>query len=126
MDASLYHTKAGLTQVEVDYQGSGSYKRKYRVREIIAKGPFDLVFKNEQVICLHLQHTDALHEFRKCVPAQLHVLMTLTLVCQQTQSALIVFSTGSPIVSGDSHMVLRLLHKVHLACSTLCFCAGWL
>ncbi|DBA92483.1 TPA: hypothetical protein ACH3X1_002716 [Trebouxia sp. C0004] len=35
-------------QVEVDYQGSGSYKRKYRVREIIAKGPFDLVFKNEQ------------------------------------------------------------------------------
>lgn len=39
-------------QVEVDYQGSGSYKRKYRVREIIAKGPFDLVFKNEQVTCI--------------------------------------------------------------------------
>jgi len=51
--------KAGLMQVEVDYQGSGSYKRKYRVREIIAKGPFDLVFKNEQVICVQLHHTDA-------------------------------------------------------------------
>ena len=51
--------KAGLMQVEVDYQGSGSYKRKYRVREIIAKGPFDLVFKNEQVTCLQLHHTDA-------------------------------------------------------------------
>ncbi len=46
-------------QVEVDYQGSGSYKRKYRVREIIAKGPFDLVFKNEQVTCLQLHHSDA-------------------------------------------------------------------
>lgn len=46
-------------QVEVDYQGSGSYKRKYRVREIIAKGPFDLVFKNEQVTCLQLHHTAA-------------------------------------------------------------------
>ena len=51
--------KAGLMQVEVDYQGSGSYKRKYRVREIIAKGPFDLVFKNEQVTCVQLHHTDA-------------------------------------------------------------------
>ena len=48
--------KAGLLQVEVDYQGSGSYKRKYRVR---AKGPFDLVFKNEQVTCVQLHHTDA-------------------------------------------------------------------
>ena len=37
-------------QVEVDYQGGGSYKRKYRVREIIPKGPFDITFKNEQVI----------------------------------------------------------------------------
>ena len=36
-------------QVEVDYQGGGTYKRKYRVREIIPKGPFDLMFKNEQV-----------------------------------------------------------------------------
>lgn len=35
--------------MEVDYQGGGSYKRKYRVREIIAKGPFDLFFRNEQV-----------------------------------------------------------------------------
>lgn len=36
-------------QVEVDYQGGGSYKRKYRVREIIPRGPFDITFKNEQV-----------------------------------------------------------------------------
>lgn len=36
-------------QVEVDYQGGGTYKRKYRVREIIPKGPFDITFKNEQV-----------------------------------------------------------------------------
>ena len=60
MDTSLYHSQyAGLMQVEVDYQGKGSYKRKYRVREIIAKGPFDLVFKNEQVTCLQLHHVDA-------------------------------------------------------------------
>ena len=51
--------KAGLLQVEVDYQGSGSYKRKYRVREIIAKGPFDLVFKNEQVTRLQLHQYGA-------------------------------------------------------------------
>lgn len=37
-------------QVEVDYQGGGSYKRKYRVREIIPRGAFDITFKNEQVI----------------------------------------------------------------------------
>ena len=36
-------------QVEVDYQGGGTYKRKYRVRELIPKGPFELMFKNEQV-----------------------------------------------------------------------------
>lgn len=52
--------KAGLMQVEVDYQGSGSYKRKYRVREIIAKGPFDLVFKNEQVTCLQFHQYGAM------------------------------------------------------------------
>lgn len=39
----------GHVQVEVDYQGGGTYKRKYRVREIIPKGPFDITFKNEQV-----------------------------------------------------------------------------
>ena len=33
----------------MDYQGGGTYKRKYRVREIIPKGPFDITFKNEQV-----------------------------------------------------------------------------
>ena len=36
-------------QVEVDYQGGGSYKRKYRVREVVAKGPMDLFFTNTQV-----------------------------------------------------------------------------
>ena len=36
-------------QVEVDYQGGGTYKRKYRVREVIAKGPMDLFFTNTQV-----------------------------------------------------------------------------
>lgn len=38
-----------LVQVEVDYQGGGTYKRKYRVREVIAKGPMDLFFTNTQV-----------------------------------------------------------------------------
>ena len=46
---SAYLTLRLGIQVEVDYQGGGSYKRKYRVRELIPKGPFDLMFKNEQV-----------------------------------------------------------------------------
>ena len=33
----------------MDYQGGGTYKRKYRVREIIPKGAFEITFKNEQV-----------------------------------------------------------------------------